>query len=177
MQGYFKMPDETAEAIRDGWFHTGDIGHLDDDGYIVITDRKKDIIVTATGKNIAPQVVENRLRSSPYIAEAVLVGNQRRFVSVIIIPEFDKLEEFAGSRGIAYSSREELVESERVKQLFADEIESSCGALAPFEMPKKFILLPREFSLEKGELTPSLKVKRRVVESNLETDIDELYAE
>jgi long-chain acyl-CoA synthetase len=177
MQGYFKMPDETAEVIHDGWFSTGDIGHLDDDGFVVITDRKKDIIVTATGKNIAPQVVEGRLKSSGYIAEAVLVGNQRRFVSVIIVPDFDKLEEYARAHDITWSSTEELVASERVEVLYAGEVEAACEHLASFEMPKKFILLPREFSIEDGELTPSLKVKRRVVEHNLEDAIDRLYSE
>jgi long-chain acyl-CoA synthetase len=177
MQGYYKMPEETAATIRDGWLLTGDIGHIDDDGYVVITDRKKDIIVTAGGKNIAPQVVEGRLKDNPYISEAVLVGNKRRFVSVVIVPDFERLEEFAGSHGVGWDTREALVESTAVRELYTREIESSCGTLASFEQPKKFIILPREFSIEEGELTPSLKVKRRVVEHSLEASIDALYLE
>jgi long-chain acyl-CoA synthetase len=177
MQGYYKLPEETKAALEGGWFHTGDIGHLDDDGFLVITDRKKDIIVTALGKNVAPQAIEMRLVQSPYVNEAVLVGNRRKFLSVVIVPDFDRLEEFALSSHVPYASREELVTAPQVAELFRAEIDSTCGSLARFEQPQKFVVLPRELTIADGEITPSLKVKRRVVEEKYRAEIDALYEE
>jgi long-chain acyl-CoA synthetase len=173
MQGYYKMPEETNEVLRDGWFHTGDIGHLDPDGFLVITDRKKDIIVTAGGKNIAPQKVENCLKRSPYIGEVVVVGNGRKFLSVLIVPDFEKLDEFAASAGIR--SGDDIASSSEIADLFQREVDTLCADLAPFEQPKKTIVMDREFTIEKGELTPTLKVKRRVIEDKYREAIDALY--
>ncbi len=175
MQGYYKMPEETNLALEGGWFHTGDIGHLDEDGFLVITDRKKDIIVTSGGKNVAPQAIEIQLTQSPFITEAVLVGNERKFISVVIVPNFTKLRDFALSAHIPHESNEELVAAAQVVEKMGEEIEAACAALASFEQPKKFLLLPREFSIEDGELTPSLKIKRRVIEERYKELIDALY--
>jgi len=176
MQGYYKRPEDTAVALADGWFHTGDIGHVDDDGFLVITDRKKDIIVTAGGKKVAPQMVEERIKRSAFVEEAILLGDRRKFLSVIIVPAFDKLEEFAKSAHVPFDSREQLLESPRVRDLMQNEIDSACLSLASFEKPKRFVLLPRDLSVEAGELTPSLKVKRRVLEEKHAASIEALYS-
>ena len=175
MQGYYKRPEDTAEVIVDGWFHTGDIGRIED-GFIVITDRKKDIIVTAGGKNVAPQPIENALKQSPWIMEAILVGDARPFVVALIVPNFEKLEGFARQNGIPFASPRELIDSPRVRDLIQGEIDRACAHLASFETPHRFALLDRELTLEDGELTPSLKVKRRVIMEHYGDIIDELYA-
>jgi long-chain acyl-CoA synthetase len=176
MQGYYKKPEATAEVIRDGWFYTGDIGHLDEDGYLVITDRKKDIIVTAGGKNIAPQPIENLLKSSPYITEAVIIGDRRPFCSVLIVPAFEKLDDFAASVNVPNATRHELLTSTAVKDLFQNEIDTVTRTLASYEHPHKFALIDRELTVDDGELTPSLKVKRRIVEQKYAHLIDAMYA-
>ena len=127
MLGYYKKPEETREAIVDGWFHTGDVGYLDDDGYLVITDRKKDVLVTAGGKNVTPQAVENRLKMSKFIAEASLIGDGRKFVSALIVPEYTRLEKFARSRQITFATRAELIASPQVKELYEAEIDRTSG--------------------------------------------------
>ena len=176
MKGYYKRPEATAEAIdEEGFFHTGDIGKIDEDGFLVITDRKKDILVTSGGKNISPQPIESRLKTSPFIAEVVMVGNRRHFPAALVIPKFEALEKWAREREVAFSSREELVARPEVKENIAREIERLSADLAPFERIKKTALLPREFSIETGELTPKLSVKRRVVEEKYKDLIDQLY--
>ncbi len=177
MKGYFKKEEETREAFEDGWFKTGDIGYLDKDGYLVITDRKKDIIVTAGGKNVAPQPIENTIKTSPYIANAVVVGNGRKFVSALIVPDFDKLEVFAQERGLVYSSREELISRPEVYDFLMQEIDRLTPHLASYEKIKKIAILPKDFELEAGELTPTLKVRRKIVEEKYKTVIDKLYQE
>jgi long-chain acyl-CoA synthetase len=177
MKGYYKKPEATAEAIdKEGWFHTGDVGVIDPDGFLVITDRKKDILVTSGGKNIAPQPIENKLKTNPFIAEVVMVGNRRHFPTALVIPSFEALEKWARAKGIAFASREELVRKPEVQDHYQREIERYSADLAPFEKIKKVAILPREFSLENGELTPTLKVKRRVVEQRYKDVIDGLYA-
>jgi len=177
MKGYYKMEDVTREAIRDGWFYTGDIGHLDDDGYLVITDRKKDIIVTAGGKNVAPQPIENILKIDPYIEGAVLVGDRRRFICALIVPNFEKLEAHAKSNSIAYESREDLVKQEPVIRFYEELIDRITPNLASYEKVKKVILMGRDFEIEKGEMTPSLKIKRNIVEDKYQAEIEALYQE
>jgi long-chain acyl-CoA synthetase len=177
MQGYYKKPDETNEAIVDGWFHTGDIGYLDDDGFLTITDRKKDVIVTAGGKNVAPQALENQLKNSRFIDEAIIIGNRRKFVSAVVVPNFDNLRRYAVERQISHASDEELVDHSQVRELFDDEIERLCEPFASFERVKKYALLDRPLSIETGELTPSMKVKRRIIEEKYGEQIDSLYAE
>ena len=176
MKGYYRKPEATAEAIdKDRFFHTGDIGVIDQDGFLVITDRKKDILVTSGGKNIAPQPIENRLKANPFIAEVVMVGNQRHFPAALVVPNFEALEKWARAKGLPTESHEALVARSEVKEHYAREIERLSGDLAPFERIKKIVVLAHEFTLEAGELTPTLKVKRRVVEKKYKDVIDRLY--
>jgi len=177
MHGYFKRPDLTAEVIKDGWFCTGDIGHLDEDGFLVITDRKKDIIVTAGGKNVAPQPIEGRIKQSPFVGEAILIGDKRRFISALIVPNFEKLTAWAQSNDLDTSSMASLIQTDAVKALFAKEFDAAISGLAPFEQPKKFAMINRELAVDSGELTPSLKVKRRVIEEKFRALIDDMYSD
>jgi long-chain acyl-CoA synthetase len=177
MHGYFKRPDLTAEAIRDGWYHTGDIGYIDSDGFLVITDRKKDIIVTSGGKNVAPQLVERVLKTSEFISEVLVLGDKRRFVSAIIVPNFHKLEAWAASAGISYANRTELVRNPAVIKKLQEEIKKRSDQLAGFERVRRFVLRDRHFTVEEGDLTPTLKLKRRVVETKLAKDIEALYSD
>ena len=174
---YYNNPQATAEAVEpDGWFHSGDIGQLED-GFLRITDRKKDLIVTAGGKKVAPQPIENRLKTHPLVEQVVVIGERRRYISLIVVPAFDRLEAWAKSEGIAWSSREELVANPRVISYVESEILGTLNDLARFERPKKIALLPHDLTVENGFLTPSLKVKRRVVEERLGDVIHGLYAE
>jgi long-chain acyl-CoA synthetase len=176
MQGYYHKPEATAEAIdRDRWFHTGDVGIIDAEGFLVITDRKKDIIVTSGGKKIAPQPIENVLKTNPLIGEIVMIGNQRNFPSALIVPNFDNLQKWAREHGVTAASAEDLVRDARVVALYDQTIKELTKDLAQFERIKKIALLPREFTLEAGELTPTLKVKRKVVEQKYKDVIDRLY--
>jgi long-chain acyl-CoA synthetase len=175
MRGYFKKEAETSEVIRDGWLHTGDIGFLDDEGFLVITDRKKDIIITAGGKNVAPQPIENMLKTSPYIANPVVVGAGRKFISALIVPNFDKLEEYARQNRIPFHNHRELVEKRAIVDFMMAEIERVTPNLARYETIKKIILLHRDFDIESGEITPTLKVKRNIVEKEYKKQIDALY--
>ncbi|MHB8054287.1 MAG: AMP-dependent synthetase/ligase [Candidatus Aminicenantales bacterium] len=175
MRGYFKKEAETVEALAGGWLHTGDIGHLDADGFLVITDRKKDLIVTAGGKNVAPQPIENLLKQSPYIAQSVVIGARRKFIAALITPNFEKLEAVARERGIPFIEAKDLCRREDILKFFAEEIDRCTPGLAPYEKIKKFILLDREFDIERDELTPSLKVKRSRVEEKFKDLIDGVY--
>jgi long-chain acyl-CoA synthetase len=176
MKGYYNKPEATAETIdAEGWFHTGDIGILDPDGFLVITDRKKDIIVTSGGKNIAPQPIENVLKTNRFIAEIVMIGNRRNFPSALVVPNFENLEKWAKEQGVTASSREALIAEPRVVAHYDALVQELTKDLAQFERIKKIALLPREFSVDAGELTPTLKVKRRVVEQKYKDVIDRLY--
>ncbi len=177
MRGYFRKPEATAEAIeKDGWFHTGDIGFVDADGCLVITDRKKDIIVTSGGKNIAPQPIENRLKTNKFFTEVVMIGNQRNFAAALVVPGFEALEAWAKERGLAAASREALVRLPEVVRHYQGLVEQMTADLAQFEKIKKIALVAKEFTQESGELTPTLKVKRRVVEDRYKAMIDAMYA-
>jgi len=177
MLGYYKKEEETKEAFKDGWFHTGDIGYLDKDGFLVITDRKKDIIVTSGGKNVAPQPIENMLKANPYISNVVVIGNKRKFVSALIIPNFEKLEEYAKFNNIEYKDRKDLVSKKEIKNFIQAEVDRTTEGLAPYERIKKIVLLDREFEISKDEITPTLKVKRNIIEKKYKDLIDELYKE
>jgi long-chain acyl-CoA synthetase len=177
MKGYYKMPGETAEAFVDGWFKTGDIGVLDADGFLTITDRKKDLIVTAGGKNVAPQPIENILKTNPYIANAVVTGDRRRFISALVVPNFEKLEEYARFCKIPFADRVDLVRSEPVVDFVKSEIDRATPHLAPYERIKKIVLLERDFEIAEGEMTPSLKVRRAIVEAKYKSVLDDLYRE
>jgi long-chain acyl-CoA synthetase len=178
MQGYFNKPEATAEAIdAEGWFHTGDIGELDADGYLKITDRKKDLIKTAGGKYIAPQPIENQVKLNKFVANAVLLGDKRKFSIILVVPNYEALEPWAKGEGLSFGSRREIVALPAVQQKMEAEVNSRLGDLARFERPKKVVLLEQDFTIESGELTPTLKVKRRVVEQNYQPVIDRAYAE
>ncbi|MFZ2054542.1 MAG: long-chain fatty acid--CoA ligase [Candidatus Aminicenantales bacterium] len=177
MKGYYRKEAETREAFEGGWFHTGDIGHLDKDGFLVITDRKKDIIVTAGGKNIAPQPIENILKTNPYISNAVVIGDRRRFVCALVVPNFEKITEYARSGGISFSSPAELVHNQQVVNFLKAEIDRVTPNLAQYERIKRIVLLDRDFEIEKGEMTPTLKVKRNIIEQKYKALIDALYEE
>jgi long-chain acyl-CoA synthetase len=176
MQGYYNRPEETAAVLRDGWLHTGDIGHLDADGYLTITDRKKDLIVTSGGKNIAPAPIELRLKENPLVSEAVLVGDRRNFPAVLLIPDFVVLEERLREAGAASGSREQLVARADVQAIYQAILDEINGTLAQFEKIKRFALLPKDMTVEGGELTPTLKVRRRIVEQHWAAVIEQLYA-
>lgn len=177
MMGYYKNEEETKEVIRDGWFHTGDIGKLDEDGFLYITDRKKELLVTSGGKNIAPQPIENMIKTSPYVNQVVCIGDKRKFVSALIVPNWEKLEEYAKSSGISYTTRSELTKNNEILDFMLKEVERVTPGLAPFEKVKKIALLENEFTIEGGEITPTLKVKRRVIDEKYKHIIDELYKE
>ena len=178
MQGYYNKPDATREALdADGWFHTGDIGDLDADGYLKITDRKKDLIVTAGGKNIAPQPIENLVKTSKFVANAVMLGDKRKFPIMLVVPNFETLERWARERRLAFASRAQLIALADVQAKVEREVMGELRDLAKFEMPKRVLLLEHDFTIESGELTPTLKVKRRVVEKRYKDLVDRTYAE
>jgi long-chain acyl-CoA synthetase len=176
MAGYYNKPDATRAAIDDeGWFHTGDIGEFDADGFLRITDRKKDLIATAGGKKIAPQPIEDLMRQNPFIANAVMLGDRRKFPIMLLAPNFERLAKWAASEGIASASREELVADPRVASKLEAEAKKHLRDLAQYEVPKRFLVVARPFSIETGELTPKLSVRRRVVEDHYRDEIDALY--
>ena len=178
MRGYFNKPEATAEVIdADGWFHTGDIGALDADGFLSITDRKKDLIVTAGGKNIAPQPIENLAKRNKFVANAVMLGDRRPFPIMLIVPNGESLKAWARHRKISETDSERLLALPEVRHKLEREVRKALRDLAQFEMPKKLLLLSREFSVETGELTPKLSVRRRVVEERHREAIEALYAE
>jgi long-chain acyl-CoA synthetase len=176
MKGYWNNPEATAQAIdAEGWFHTGDIGEFDKDQCLKITDRKKDIIITAYGKNIAPQPLEALLKSSPYIGTPVLIGDRRKFLTALLVPNFEKLERDAAERGIDIKDRERLVSDERVRAIIQDEIDRFNQNLDRAEKIRRFVLLPRDFTIEADEITPSLKVKRKMIDAKYKHLIDQMY--
>lgn len=177
MRGYFNKPADTHDAIdADGWFHTGDIGEVHDE-FLTITDRKKDLIVTAGGKNIAPAAIENRVRTNPFVSEVVMIGDRRNFPALLVVPNFTQLERWATSQSIAWTDRAALIERPEIRAKMEHETLSPLGELANFERPKKIALLAQEFSIDRGELTPKMNVKRRVIDRLYKPIIDTLYAE
>ena len=178
MKGYYNKPEATAEVLSaDGWFHTGDIGVIDSDGFLKITDRKKDIIVTAGGKNIAPQPIENRVRASKFVANAVMLGDKRKFPIMLVVPDLPTLRAWAQAKGLGFADDASLIALPEAGDKIEREVKKALRDLAHFEMPKKVLLVQRDFSIETGELTPTLKVKRRVVERNYQMQIEALYYE
>lgn len=177
MQGYYKNPIETKEAIdENGWFHTGDIGMIDEEGFLKITDRKKNIIVTAGGKNIAPAPIENVMLESKYIEQVVIVGDRRKYPIALIVPAREELENWAQERAIVYSNYFALLGNQEVYALFESELEQFQNQLARYEKSKKILLIGDPFTIENEELTPSLKVRRKKVEEHYKKQIDALYA-
>ena len=172
---YWNRGEETLAAFTDGWFKTGDIGHIDDDGFLHITDRKKDLIKTSGGKFIAPQPLENSLKHNALIAEAVVLGDRRKFPAVLIVPHFPLLEDWARKNQIAFSSRQELISHARIQALYEGIVTDLNRGLARFEKLKKVVVISEEFSAENGTLTPSMKLRRRVVEERYRSQIEALY--
>ncbi len=176
MLGYYKNEAATSEVLGpDGWFATGDIGHLDEDGFLFITDRKKDLIVTAGGKNIAPQPIENRYVTNKYVVQTVVIGDRRPFLSALVVPNFETLEEFASSKGIGTMDPADLVRHPETLALFEDVVKQMNAELPGFSQVKKFALLEREFSLDEGELTPTMKIKRFAINKKYKGIIDTMY--
>jgi long-chain acyl-CoA synthetase len=176
MKGYFGMERETAEAFQGGWFHTGDIGEIDADGYIRITDRKKDIIVTSGGKNVAPQPIECRLKMIPYFENVLLIGDGRSFVSALIVPNYEALAFWARSHAVSFRDPAELIHKREIYDLAMTEIERQTTDLSDFEKIRKIAFLGGQFTIDGGELTPTLKIRRSAVEKKYKEDIDQLYA-
>ncbi len=176
-KGYWEMPEETRASFVDGWFKTGDIGELDSEGFLSITDRKKDLIKTSGGKFIAPQPIENALKSNVLVAQAAVIGDTRKYASVIISPHFPILEDWARANGVAFTSHQELVASSKVRDLYKGIVEDLNKKLAHFETIKKIVVVPDEFTVATGEITPTLKLKRRVIEAKYKQQIDQLYQE
>jgi long-chain acyl-CoA synthetase len=174
-QGYWNQPEETAEALVDGWFHTGDVGVLDGDGFLAITDRKKDLIVTASGENVAPQAIENRLKTDKFIANALVCGDRRPFLTALLVPNLDNLIRYARLKKIDFLTMCDLVNHPRVLELLRRRVEQLQEGLPGFQRVKRFTLLSRDFSAESGEITPTLKVRRRVVSEKFRTLIDGMY--
>jgi long-chain acyl-CoA synthetase len=176
MKGYYKKPEATAEAIdTEGWFHTGDIGELFEGKYLKITDRKKEIFKTSGGKYVAPQLVENKLKESSLIEQAVVVGEGQKFPSALLIPEFNALKEWCSRNGIEYSDDASMVQNEKVKAKFNEEVKELMKNIAQYEQVKKVELLPKLFSIDAGELTPTLKLKRKVIHTKYKDLIEGMY--
>ena len=178
MKGYWNKPEATAQMIdAEGWLATGDIGELDDEGFLTITDRKKDIIVTAGGKNVAPQPIENRLKTHPLVEQVVMIGDRRKYCVLLVVPDFAALEQWARASGVSWASREELVRDTRVVAHVEKELLGLLGDLASYERPKKIALIPHDFTIENGFLTPKMSIKRKLVQERLAAVIDALYEE
>lgn len=177
MTGYYKKEEDTAEALEGGWFHTGDIGEFDNEGYLRITDRKKDLIVTAGGKNIAPQNIENILKMEKYIEQVNVVGDRRKYLVAVIVPSFEDLKNYAKNNQISFDSMDDLVENEKIYSLIETAVKNVNNKLAKYETIKKFVVSDIEFSQENGMLTPTMKVKRKIVNQHFADKIDGLYSE
>ncbi len=175
MKGYFNCPEKTEQSFREGWLLTGDVGHFDRNGFLVITDRKKDIIVTSGGKNIAPQLIENQLVSSRFISQAVVMGNGKNYITALIVPDFEVLSKYARYKGMETMGKDELLKQDSILELFRRQIGKKSTRLAQYEKVKKFVLMNREFTLESGELTPTMKVRRTVIEKKYKKVISSMY--
>lgn len=176
MKGYYKKPEATAETLVNGWLKTGDVGIIDEDGFLKITDRIKDLIITSQGKNIAPQHIETLVGMDHYIEQIATIGDKRKFVTALIVPSFAALEEWAKENNIAFSSREDLVKNPDVIKFYEKRIADQSKELANYEKIKRFTLMPKEFTQDGGELTPTLKIKRKVVGEKYRDLIDSMYA-
>ena len=175
MLGYYKRPDLTAETVIDGWLHTGDIGVVEDGKFLKITDRKKELFKTSGGKYVAPQPIENKMKESPFIEQIMLIGDNKRFVSALIVPSFAKLKEWAKQHGIEYTSNAEIIKNSMVLTMLQDTVDEYNKLFNQVEQVKKFTLIPREWSIDNGEMTPKLSLRRKIVLANFEKEIEAMY--
>lgn len=176
MEGYYKRPDLTAEAVIDGWLHTGDIGILEDGKFLKITDRKKELFKTSGGKYVAPQPIENKLKESPFIEQIMVVGSERKFVGALIVPSFLTLKEWMKEKSITYTTNEDAIHHPRVLELYRELVESYNTFFNHVEQIKKFELLPQEWTIDTGEMTPKMSLKRKVVMEKFKSAIERIYA-
>jgi long-chain acyl-CoA synthetase len=175
MLGYYKNKKETEESLKNGWLHTGDIGHFDNQGFLFITDRKKHLFKTSSGKYIAPTHIENLFLESKFIDQFVLIGDRRKFLSALIVPDFEAIREYADSHKIEYVNNHDLVNKKEIHELFDKDMSQFQKKLANYERVRKFTLLDHTFSIESGEITPSFKIKRKFVEERYGPLIEEMY--
>ena len=175
MLGYYKRPDLTAEAIIDGWLHTGDIGEIIDGKFLKITDRKKELFKTSGGKYVAPQPIENKMKESPFIEQIVLIGDNKKMVTALVVPSFAKLREWTKQNGTEFTNNESIIQNEKVLTLFESVVAEYNQLFNQVEQVKKFTLIPREFTIDQGEMTPKLSIRRKQVLANFEKEIDLMY--
>ncbi|MCU0391281.1 MAG: AMP-binding protein, partial [Thermoflexibacter sp.] len=176
MQGYYKQPELTKQVMGDGWFHTGDIGVLVENRFLKITDRKKEIFKTSGGKYIAPQVMENSLKESPFIEQVIVIGENKNFPSALIVPAFEHIKKWCEHKGISYTKPDEMIKHPKVIEKFDEEIKKINENFGNWEKVKKFTLLSNPWGIDSGELTPTLKLKRKSIYSKYERIIDEIYS-
>ncbi len=176
-RSYWNLPEETRAALEDGWFKTGDIGRIDEDGFLLVTDRKKDLIKTSGGKFIVPQPIESRLRNHDLVSDAVIIGDRHKFPAVLIVPDFERLEAWARGQGLKFAAHEQLVGLPEVRGLYQQILEETNRDLAQFEKMKKMLLLAEGFTVANGALTPTMKLRRRAVEERYRQRIEQLYAD
>ena len=178
MAGYYNKPQANAEAFTaDGWFRTGDAGRIDDTGALILTERIKDLFKTSNGKYIAPQAIESKLGEDKYIEQVAVIGDQRKYVTALIIPAFEALKEYAMKKKIQYRSLAELVNNSDIRHMIEERIEKHQNGFASYEKVKKFILLPKEFTMESGELTNTLKIRRPIINQKYAHEIEAMYAQ
>ena len=176
MRGYYKKPEETAKTLdADGWLKTGDAGLIDEQGQLRITDRIKELMKTSNGKYIAPQHIEGTLGKDRFIEQIAIIADAKNYVSALIVPAFEALEEYAREMNLKYESKMDLIRNTDIEKLFQERLDSIQDELARFEQVKKFTLLPREFSIELGEITPTLKLRRKIIMDRFQKEIDAMY--
>jgi long-chain acyl-CoA synthetase len=175
MKGYYKLPELTAETVINGWLHTGDIGEMIDGKYLKITDRKKELFKTSGGKYVAPQPIENKMKESPFIEQIVLIGDNKKMVTALIVPSFAKLKDMAKQQGIEYTTNESIIQNAMVLSTFESIVAEYNQLFNQVEQVKKFTLIPREFTIDQGEMTPKLSIRRKQVLANFEKEIDQMY--
>jgi long-chain acyl-CoA synthetase len=173
--GYLNQPEKTAETLRDGWLHTGDVGRMDNEGYFYITDRMKDIIITAGGKNITPSEIENQLKFSPYVSDAVVIGDKRPYLTCLVMIDHENVEKFAQDHNIPFTNYASLCRAAEIQDLIWREIETVNANFARVETIKKFMLIERQLTPEDEELTPTMKLKRNFVNKRYASEIDAMY--
>jgi long-chain acyl-CoA synthetase len=175
LKGYYKKQEETEKVFEDGWFKTGDAGMLDDEGHLTITDRIKDLMKTSNGKYVAPQPLEALLTNDNFIENAILIGDDKPYVTALVVPNFDALKDLAHTLNVKYQNFEELVKKSSIIEFYEEKLDQIQISLAGFERVKKFTLLPQDFNMQLGELTPTLKVRRQVVINHFNELIEEMY--